>query len=294
MYHAKLRGGDGFDVFNEALRNRALHRLTTESDLRRAIAHHELRLVYQPIIDLTHNRISGVEALLRWSHPTRGLLGPAEFLPIAEDSSLIVPIGNWVLNEACAQARAWSDPVAGPPLTMAINVSLRQLLSGTFERTLDQALTDSGTAPQQIHLEITETVLLQSTHSVKSQLAVASDHGVCVGLDDFGTGYSSLSLIRDFPVRFLKIDQTFIHGLGVDRGDSAITGAVIKLSRTLGMDAIAEGIETGDQLRILQELGCGYAQGYYLARPQPAADIQGLLDRGPVWIRGLLDEGSIC
>ena len=260
-----------------------MHRLNTEIDLRRAIANSELHLVYQPIIDLTDNRISGVEALVRWSHPTRGLLCPAEFLPIAEDSSLIVPIGTWVLNAACAQARRWNGPAAGRPLTMAVNVSLRQLSSGSFELALDQALSRSGADPHQIHLEITETVLMGATRSMRTQLNSVSDHGIHVGLDDFGTGHSSLSLIKEFPVKFLKIDRSFISGLGQDRDDTAITGAVIELSQTLGMDVVAEGIETRDQLEILRHLGCRYAQGYYLSRPQSADELQDLLDRHPTW-----------
>jgi diguanylate cyclase (GGDEF)-like protein len=282
MYRAKARGGGRFDVFNDVLRDRAIHRLNTEIDLRHAVDRDELRLVYQPIIDLTTDRVSGVEALLRWQHPTRGLLIPAEFLPVAESSSLIVSIGAWVLEEACAQATRW-HAAAGPPLTMAINVSLRQLIAGSFDATLTHALDHTGVNPIEIHLEITETALLQATPSMKDQLAVVSGWGVSVGLDDFGTGYSSLSLIKDFPVRFLKIDQSFTNGLGHDPDDTAITAAVLGLGRTLGMHTIAEGIETPDQLTRLRQLGCRYGQGYHLARPQPADRIQQLLDQTTPW-----------
>jgi diguanylate cyclase (GGDEF)-like protein len=282
MYRAKARGGGRFDVFNDALRDRAIHRLSTEIDLRQAIDRDELRLVYQPIIDLTTDRVSGVEALLRWQHPTRGLLAPAEFLPIAEGSSLIVGIGAWVLEEACAQATRWHS-VAKPPLTMAINVSLRQLISGSFDADLTHALEHSGIDPSEIHLEITETTLLAATQSMKDQLVMISGWGISVGLDDFGTGYSSLSLIKDFPVRFLKIDQTFTFGLGHDPDDTAITRAVLGLGRHLDLDTIAEGIETPDQLTRLRQLGCRYGQGYHLARPQSPDHIQQLLDQTAAW-----------
>ena len=281
MYRAKRRGGGRFDVFSEVLRNRAVHQLNTEIELRHAVDRHELRLVYQPIIDLTENRVSGVEALLRWQHPTRGLVAPADFLPVAESSSLIVSIGTWVLEEACAQATRWQ--ASSPPLTMAINVSLRQLVSGSFDAALTRALHHSGVDPLEIHLEITETALLQATLSMKEQLARVSTWGVSVGLDDFGTGYSSLSLIKDFPVRFLKIDQSFTSGLGDNPDDTAITGAVLSLGRHLGLQTIAEGIETPDQLYRLRRLGCRYGQGYYLARPQTAAHVQHLLNQKKGW-----------
>jgi EAL domain-containing protein (putative c-di-GMP-specific phosphodiesterase class I) len=223
-----------------------------------------------------------VEALLRWQHPTRGLLAPAEFLPVAEGSSLIVGIGAWVLEEACAQATRWHS-VAKPPLTMAINVSLRQLISGSFDADLTHALEHSGIDPSEIHLEITETTLLAATQSMKDQLVMISGWGVSVGLDDFGTGYSSLSLIKDFPVRFLKIDQTFTFGLGHDPDDTAITRAVLGLGRHLDLDTIAEGVETPDQLSRLRRLGCRYGQGYHLAYPQSPDHIQQLLDQTTPW-----------
>ncbi len=281
MYRAKQLGGAQFNVFNDVLRGRVMHRLNTEIDLRHAVDRGQLRLAYQPIIDLTQNRISGFEALLRWAHPNRGLLAPDEFLPVAESSSLIVSIGAWVLEEACTQAMRWHP--AGPRLTMAINVSLRQLLSGSFDAALGRALDRSGADPLGIHLEITETALLQATPSMRDQLAMASERGVRVGLDDFGTGYSSLTLIKNFPVRFLKIDQTFIRGLGKDRDDTAITAAVLALARHLEIGTIAEGVETSDQLSSLRRLGCRYGQGYHLGHPQPAARIQHVLEQRQSW-----------
>lgn len=281
MYRAKERGGGQFFVFNDELRGRALHRLNTEIALRNAVDRQELRLVYQPIIDLTHNRISGVEALLRWQHPTRGLLVPADFLPIAERSSVMLDIGTWVLEEACAQATRWNR--ASHPLTTAVNVSLRQLTGGFFDAVLNQALDRSGADPNQIHLEITETTLLRATETMKKQLTQANDTGVSIGLDDFGTGFSSLSLIKDFPVRFLKIDKSFISGLGKDQDDDAITSAVLSLGHHLDLDTIAEGIETSDQLSRLRRLGCRYGQGYHLGRPQTAPHIQQLLNETATW-----------
>jgi len=282
MYRAKQNGGGRFDVYNEVLRSRAIHRLDIETELRRAVSGDELRLAYQPIIDLTNHEVSGVEALVRWEHPTRGLLSPAEFLPIAESSSLMVDIGAWVLEEACAQARKW-QPIAGRPLTMSINVSLRQIISGSFDADLSSALDHSGVDPSLIRLEITETTLLQATQSMRSQLATISERGISVGLDDFGTGYSSLSLIKAFPVCFLKIDQSFICGLGKQTDNTTITSAVIDLGRHLDLQTIAEGVETSDQLSELRRLGCDYGQGYHLSRPQPANRIDRLLHEPSVW-----------
>ena len=281
MGRAKQRGGGRFEVFNDVLRNRATHRLNTESNLRRAVERDELRLIYQPIIDLTENRISGVEALLRWNHPTRGLLAPVDFLAVAEGSSLIVSIGAWVLDQACTQATKWH--VSSPRLTMAINVSLRQLSSGSLDATLTQALNHSGVNPSGIHLEITETALRQANPAMKNQLSMITARGVSLGLDDFGTGYSSRSLIEDFPVRFLKIDRSFTSGLGEDANDTAVTSAVLGLGRQFGLSTIAEGIETPDQLSRLRQLGCRYGQGYHLARPQSAAHIQRLLTQTGAW-----------
>jgi diguanylate cyclase (GGDEF)-like protein len=276
MYQAKRRGGGRCDIFNDTLRNRAIHQLNTEIELRHAVNREELRLVYQPIINLTENRVSGVEALLRWQHPTRGLLAPADFL----SGRRKLLIDREYRHLGARGGMRSSDEVASghPPLTMAINVSLRQLTTGSFDSALAGALNRSGVDPLEIHLEITETALLQATRSMKDQLVVVSNRGVSVGLDDFGTGYSSLSLLKAFPVRFLKIDQSFTSGLGVDQDDTAITSAVLSLGRHLGLNTIAEGIETPDQLARLRRLGCRFGQGYHLARPQPAARIQQLLN----------------
>ncbi|MGB9377045.1 MAG: bifunctional diguanylate cyclase/phosphodiesterase [Mycobacteriales bacterium] len=282
MHRAKLHGGGQSVMFTDTLQSRSMQRLDIESELREAVARRELRLHYQPIIDLVNERICGVEALLRWEHPTRGLLGPAEFLPVAESSSLILGIGAWVLDEACAQAALWGA-LTTPQLTMAINVSLRQIVSGHFDADLRKALDSSGVDPARIHLEITETTLLEATQSMASQLVDIADLGVSVGLDDFGTGYSSLSLIKAFPVRFLKIDRSFTNGLGTQSHDAAIASAVIGLGRELGLQTIAEGIESPAQLSELSGLGCQYGQGFHLARPQTAGDIEFLLNQPSGW-----------
>jgi diguanylate cyclase (GGDEF)-like protein len=277
MYRAKERGGSRFDVYNEVLRERAVHRLTTENELRQAVERDELELVYQPIIALDDGRLTGVEALLRWNHPSRGQLPPGQFLPIAENSTVMVALGTWVLQAALAESVRWNRMRPQAPLTVAVNVSLRQLLDDSFDTALERALAATGADPATVHLEITETVLANSTPSMKNQLARAAERGVEIGLDDFGTGYSSLTLLKEFPVHFLKIDRSFVNGLGTDRDDTAITDAVIALSQTLELDAVAEGIETPEQLAHLREHGCRFGQGYHLGRPQPAARIDELV-----------------
>jgi len=275
MNRARARGGAQFDVSNETLRKHSIHRRSTEINLRNAVEREELRLLYQPIIDLKENRISGVEALVRWQHPTRGLLAPAEFISVAESSSLIESIGAWVLEEACGQATTWHSDSG--PLTMAINVSERQLAGGFFDAAMSQALDRSGVDPEEIHLEITESAMLQASPAMKAQLASLNERGVSLGVDHLRTGDSSLRLIKDFPLRFLKIAQSFTSRLGDNPNDSALTSEVLSLGRDFGLHTIAEGIETPDQLSLLRELGCRYGQGFHLARPQPAAQIQRLL-----------------
>jgi diguanylate cyclase (GGDEF)-like protein len=277
MYRAKERGGSRFDVYNEVLRERAVHRLTTENELRLAVEREELMLAYQPIVSLDDGRLTGVEALLRWNHPTRGQLPPGQFLSIAENSTVMVELGTWVLRAALAEAVRWNGMRPTDPVTVAVNVSLRQLLDDSFDTALDLALADTGADPATVHLEITETVLANSTPSMKHQLARAAERGVEIGLDDFGTGYSSLTLLKEFPVHFLKIDRSFVNGLGTDRDDTAITDAVIALTRTLDLDAVAEGIETPEQLAHLREHGCRFGQGYHLGRPMSADRIDALL-----------------
>jgi diguanylate cyclase (GGDEF)-like protein len=276
MYRAKRLGRSRVDVFDEALRTQATHRLETEIRLRTALDWRELRLLYQPICAVETGRLTGVEALLRWDHPDRGLLAPAEFLSVAEDSALIVPMGRWILAQACRQAVEWHDQL-GEPIPVAVNVSCRQLLEGSFADTVASTIAGTGASPAQIRLEITETVLLEAPRVITEELSRLESLGILIGLDDFGTGYSSLTHLSRLPVSFLKLDRSFVAGMALNPGDAAIVEAVVRLGQALGLEVVAEGTETGDQLAALRSLGCDLAQGYYLGKPQEAAEISALL-----------------
>ena len=247
---------------------RAVERQSIEQDLRVAIARDELVLHYQPKIDLASGAVVGAEALIRWMHPKRGVVSPAQFIPIAEQSGLIVPIGRCVLREACRQMREWRE--AGIPLlNMAVNVSAVDLRDpGFFDHVLD-VLGETRLEPEFIELELTETVLMKHPEATATILQRLSERGVMVSLDDFGTGYSSLSYLDRFPIDSLKIDQSFVNQISVETGGSPIVAAIISMARSLKLRVIAEGVETAAQLAFLQGLGCEQAQGYYFSRPVP-------------------------
>jgi diguanylate cyclase (GGDEF)-like protein len=248
-----------------------------EADLRRAIAENELRLHYQPKVMLADDRVAGVEALLRWQHPERGLVGPGEFIELAERTDLIVPVGAWVLREACRQTADWlrhGRPAGG--FITSVNVSARQF-SPELVRIVHGALTESGLAPEALCLEVTETVLINDVAAGLSILRDLSTIGVRLSIDDFGTGYSSLSYLKQLPVDELKIDQSFVAGLGTDPNDTAIVAAVIAMAQALDVAVVAEGVETTDQLDQLRTLGCEQAQGYLFARPQAPDAISAML-----------------
>jgi EAL domain-containing protein (putative c-di-GMP-specific phosphodiesterase class I) len=247
--------------------------------LRHAIPNGELRVHYQPIVDLTSGRVLGHEALVRWQHPTQGLLGPDRFIPIAEESGSIVPLGTWVLREACRQAKRFTRPASeGPPLTMSVNLSGAQMGRRDLLAIVSSALADARLAPEQLHLEMTESILMSDAESTMTILRQLKDRGVQVGIDDFGTGYSSLAYLKRFPVDFLKIDRSFVSGLGHDREDAAIASAILCLANTLGLAVIAEGVETSEQRDCLARLGCMRAQGYLFGRPVDAPHAQTMLD----------------
>ncbi|HUG86980.1 MAG TPA: EAL domain-containing protein [Euzebya sp.] len=277
MYSAKQRGRNRWEVFDASLSASAVRRVRVETEMRDALDAGQLRVHYQPIADLRTGRIGGVEALVRWEHPTRGLLLPAEFLDIAEETGLIVAIGAQVLHTACTDIAGWLWERPDKPLTVAVNVSLRQLAVGDFTTVLDQALAQSSLDPRLLHLELTETALFDATRTSPTDLAAIDALGVVIGIDDFGTGYSSLAYIKRFPVRFLKVDKSFVDGLALDPEDTAIVEAVVNLGQTLGLDVIAEGVETTLQLTRLRELGCTAAQGYLLAAPAPFHELSDIL-----------------
>src|ERR1700733_1150132 len=279
MYHAKDTGRDSYQFFKSELNIRAMERQSLEESLRHAMDRCELSLHYQPKMDLATGTIIGVEALIRWRHPQRGLVPPDQFIAIAEDCGLIVPIGRWVLREACRQARAWQD--AGlPSLCVAINVSAVELHAPGFVAGVRTILKETKLEPHYLELELTETGLMEDSRSVVDVLKELKDIGVLLALDDFGTGYSSLSYLKRFPIDTLKIDRSFIRDLTTDEDDVGIVTAVIGLGKNLHMRVVAEGVETREQLTLLREYGCPQGQGHYFSRPVPAMEFGHLLKHG--------------
>jgi diguanylate cyclase (GGDEF)-like protein/PAS domain S-box-containing protein len=269
MYHAKDRGRNTFQFFEREMNARAVERQWIEAGLHRALARREFTLHYQPKIDLETGATTGAEALIRWVHPKRGLLFPKDFVPIAEDCGLIVPIGQWVLREACRQARAWIDE-GRRPMAVAVNISAVEFRDPRFLENVRTVLRDSRLDPRYLELELTESSLLQHADSTALALQALKDMGVQVAIDDFGTGYSSLSYLRQFPTSVLKIDQSFVHEISADPVGTSIVCAVISMGRSLGHRVIAEGVETEEQLAFLQAQYCGEGQGYYFSRPLAA------------------------
>ena len=236
-------------------------------------------LHYQPKIDLETGVMTGAEALIRWVHPERGLMFPKDFVPIAEDCGLIVPIGQWVLREACRQARAWIDE-GRRPMAVAVNISAVEFRDPRFLENVRAVLDDSRLDPRYLELELTESSLIQHAESTTLALQALKDMGVQVAIDDFGTGYSALSYLRQFPINVLKIDQSFVHEISADPVGTFIVSAVISMGKSLGHRVIAEGVETGEQLAFLQAQRCGEGQGYYFSRPLIAEQFVRLLETG--------------
>jgi diguanylate cyclase (GGDEF)-like protein/PAS domain S-box-containing protein len=276
MYEAKAAGGSGFASYDPHMHDVLVDRLELEADLRLALDRNELVLHYQPTIDLRTGEITGFEALIRWHHPTRGLVSPLDFIGIAEATGLIVPLGRWVMVEACRQAVAW----APRRLKMAVNVSVRQFDRCDLASVVALVLAETGLPAHQLCLEMTESVLLTDTDENLAQLHRIKELGVTLAMDDFGTGYSSLAYLRRFPMDTLKIDRSFVDRLGGDSKDVALVQTIVNLGRSLGMATVAEGIEDPAQLVVLQEMGCDFAQGYLLSRPMPAAEAGRLLESG--------------
>jgi diguanylate cyclase (GGDEF)-like protein/PAS domain S-box-containing protein len=270
MYHAKEQGRNNYRFFEPELNIRVLERQALESGLRRALENQELMLHYQPKMNLQSGAIVGVEAFLRWHHPQRGLILPSQFVPIAEACGRIVPIGRWVLREACSQIKAWRR--AGmPPMRIAVNISGPELREKDFVSSLREILADTGVAAGDLELELTESVLIQDTTFAVEILRSLKSLNVRLALDDFGTGCSSLSHLKRFPIDILKIDSSFVRELPTDANASSIVGAVIGMGRNLGMQVVAEGVESREQLKCLKQLGCPQGQGYYFGEPVAAA-----------------------
>jgi diguanylate cyclase (GGDEF)-like protein/PAS domain S-box-containing protein len=276
MYHAKNKGRNNYQFFTEDMNLRAVERQFLECNLRRALDRHEFVLHYQPKINLETGAITGVEALIRWRHPERGLIPPALFVPIAEECGLIVSIGRWVLHEACRQAQAWID--AGlPPLSVAVNISAVEFQSKDFLEGVRAILEETRLNPCYIELELTESVLMQNAEFTAPALIALKAIGVRLAIDDFGTGYSSLSYLRRFPIDTLKIDQSFVREITARSFDDTIVSAIISMGKTLKQRVVAEGIETREQLAFLQREHCGEGQGYHFSRPVSAEEFVTLL-----------------
>jgi diguanylate cyclase (GGDEF)-like protein/PAS domain S-box-containing protein len=270
MYIAKRDGKGGYRLFEPAMHEGVLARLELRADLQRAIASDQLELYYQPVVQLNNGTVCGVEALLRWRHPERGIVGPDDFVPLAEEMGLIVPIGRWVLREGCRQAKLIQETLpTDPPLSMAINLSVKQLQHSDIVADVRDALEDSGLPPASLTLEITETVMMTDTDLAVQRLQELRALGVRLAMDDFGTGYSSLSYLSRFPVDVLKMDRSFLAA-GASPQASGLATAVVALGQTLNLEVVAEGIEYPEQWETLRELGCGLGQGFYFARPMQA------------------------
>jgi len=295
MYQAKRRGGFGVETFGESLRIEVLDRMATEHSLHRALERRELMLHYQPVVEVQGATTVGVEALIRWHHPDQGLVSPGRFIPVAEESGLIIPIGAWVLEQACGQLRDWHHrtpvqpdvphgrrvtggpgPTVGPQGSVEVNLSARQIDDPQIVRTVEEILARTGLPAEHLTLEITESALMRDAASALVVLSALKEIGVLLAIDDFGTGYSSLSYLQRFPLDILKVDRMFVVELGMRTGGDEIVSAVIQLAHALGLQVVAEGVETEQQLDVLRSLDCDFAQGFLFSRPVPASELRSL------------------
>ncbi|MCX7139838.1 MAG: EAL domain-containing protein [Proteobacteria bacterium] len=279
MYRAKESGRNTYQLYTVEMQTRVMERLALESRLRRAVELGEFELYFQPQVDLRTNRVFGCEALIRWRQPELGMVSPAKFIPLAEETGLIVPIGEWVLRTACRQCKVWQD--AGlPQVAVAVNISARQFREKNLFQLVETILAETGLSPNLLELEVTESVIMHDAQQVIASLEAFREMGVRLSVDDFGTGYSSLSYLKRFPVDRLKIDQSFVRDLSTDADDVAIAQAIITLGHTLNLLVIAEGVETPEQLAFLRKYQCDEMQGYLFGKPMPAEEFGKLLESG--------------
>jgi EAL domain-containing protein (putative c-di-GMP-specific phosphodiesterase class I) len=279
MYHAKAEGRNNYQFFAARMNERATHYFNLEQRLRVALDEQQFSLYYQPVIDYQTRTICGFEALVRWHDPERGMVSPAEFIPVAEEAGLIIPLGEWVLAEAMRQNREWQQ--AGLPfLPVAVNLSPRQFRHRGLVESVRNALKNSGQPAHLLEIEITESALMHDVWEATDKLKELESMGVRIAIDDFGTGYSSLSHLRRFPVHKLKIDQSFVRDLCSSKDDESIVAAILGLAHSLGLESVAEGVETQEQLELLVRHRCTRFQGYLFSRPIPAADVPALLQAG--------------
>jgi len=283
MYLAKEDGKNGFRFFTKEIKTQSIERLTLESALRRALERDQFALHYQPKVDLATGQITGVEALLRWTHPELGVLPPMQFIPLAEETGLIVPIGRWVLKEACAQNVAWQRRGLRP-VSMAVNLSPRQFADEHLLQDIDEALAASGMSPVLLQLEVTESMVMRNVSRAVKVLDAIQNRGIRLAIDDFGTGYSSMSLMKQFPIDTIKIDRSFVRDLPDDSEDKAIAQAIISMGKALGMTVVAEGVETAEQETFLRDHACDEMQGFLFSRPVPSQQLAELLRAAPLLI----------
>lgn len=290
MYRAKSLGKARHEIFDPVMHTRALTLLQVENDLRRAIEREEFQIYYQPIVELQTGKLSGFEALVRWQHPNQGLIAPAAFVPVAEETGLIVPIGYWILRSACCQLHAWQRFSANRPLTISVNLSGKQFSQPDLIQQIDQILQETGLAPRSLSLEITESMIMENDEAATTMLLQFKDLGVKLAIDDFGTGYSSLGRLYQFPINVLKIDRSFVSGMGINQGNLEIIEAIVTLAHQLGMEVTAEGVETAEQLAQLRKLKCEYGQGYLFSQPLDSKAAEALI-MAPV-MPGLTQGGT--
>ncbi len=278
MYRAKTQGKSRYEIFDPTMRDQMVARMQLETDLRRAVENQEFKTFYQAIVSLADWKIFGFEALVRWQHPTRGLVSPAEFIPLAEETGIILWLGRWVLQEACRQMAFWKAQFQdSAPQVICVNLSARQFAQPDLVSQLAQILEETKLDPGQLKLEMTESLVMQNVATASAMLKEMKSLGVLLGIDDFGTGYSSLSYLSRFPIDTLKVDGSFVSRIGEDKENLEIVRTIITLAHNLKMDVIAEGVETAEQLSQLRDLGCEYGQGYYFSRPVPAEDANHLI-----------------
>jgi EAL domain-containing protein (putative c-di-GMP-specific phosphodiesterase class I) len=278
LARAKEKGHNEFQIFNTDMKSVSLNRLKLESELRKAIANDEFELYFQPQMDIETGRIVGVEALIRWNHPERGMISPMHFIPLAEESGLIVPLGEWVLRAACKQNKEWQEQ-GYDPFPIAVNLSMRQFFQHNLKGKINQVLLQTGLEPHYLELEITESMTMDVEYAIQSLLEL-KELGVKISIDDFGTGYSSLYYLKRFPIDKLKIDRSFVRDIMIDPNDAAIVTTIISMTHHLNLKVIAEGVETEEQLHFLHNNQCNEIQGYWFSPPVGATQLESMLKKG--------------